>query len=192
MRHILIRGALLVALVSTGCATLDRQRIDKMSYQDRLKLASLHVADDQEQMAETVLKGAADREPDRPEAYAMLGDIYYTGHDLPQAALYYLKALERDGGDPVVLNNLAWVEMGMENYRSALSYIERAIEMAPKPLYPYLDTRARIQLSMGDLKGALSSAKMAFSLTPEREIRMRSELTEMFRVIEERIKGKAP
>ncbi|UCF30010.1 MAG: tetratricopeptide repeat protein [bacterium] len=184
MKDIWRMVALAALLSAVGCITVDQQRVTGMPYPDLLKLASIYIQEGNNPNAEMVLEDAVKSEPDRPEAYAMLGDIFYSKDDLPEAALYYLKALERNGEDTVVLNNLAWVEMGQENYSSALAYIERAVEMAPQPLYPYLDTRARIFRAMGDLDKALSSARIALSLTPEHEVEMRADLIKLIRSIE--------
>ena len=192
MRGIVRVAAFAALLFTVGCVTVDRPDVTTMAYADRLRLASLYIQDDQGERAESVLKDAVRRDPDRPEAYAMLGDIYYNGDELGDAALQYLKALERDSGDPVILNNLAWVEMERENFGPALANIDRAVRMAPIPLYPYLDTRTRILRAAGDLEGALSSAKLTLSLAPRQEVELRTELVELIRSLEIRIEKIGP
>lgn len=159
-----------------GCGVRQQVIVEEMPYEKRLLLARDYYEAGEDENAVVLLNEAAAQEPLRPEAHSMLGDIYYRSEEMTEAALEYRRAVERGDSDPVVLNNLAWVETSLGHHGAALSLVERAIEMAPVPLYPYLDTRARILRSMGNIKEARTSAKMALRLTPVHDIGMRQSL----------------
>jgi len=167
---------LAIMVFVAGCAVREQVTVEEVPYEKRLSMAEdYHEAGDVENAA-AILNEAVAREPDRPEAYSMLGDIYYGSEDLEGAAREYRRAVERGNSNPTVFNNLAWVETSLGRHGAALSLIERAIEMGPVPLYPYLDTRARILRSMGNLHEARTSAEMALRLTPARDTEMRHDL----------------
>ncbi|TNF45522.1 tetratricopeptide repeat protein [bacterium] len=179
---------LVITFIVAGCGARDHITVDEVPYEDRLSMAADFYQAGENQNAVATLKEAAAKTPHRPEAYSMMGDIYYASEDLEGAAREYRRAIERGDSDAAVLNNLAWVETSLGRHGSALSLIERAIEMAPVPLYPYLDTRARILRSMGNLEEARKSAEMALRLTPAQDIEMQQDLKTLLdnlRVLEE-------
>ncbi len=188
VRLYLILPLLVITAIMAGCAMRERTLVEEVPYEHQLELAAGYIQAGDDQNALIVLNESIARNPNRPEAYSMLGDIYYASEDLEGAAREYRRAIERGDSDPAVLNNLAWVKTSVGQHGSALSLIERAIEMAPVPLYPYLDTRARILRSMGNLEEARRSAEMALRLTPAQDIEMRQDLETLLddlRVLEE-------
>ncbi len=162
-----------------GCAGVRHPVAAETSYENRLTLAAGYIRSAENRRAEEVLSGAVADRPERPEAYAMLGDMFHSSGDLEMAAEEYRRSIEKGEDDPAVWNNLAWVESGLGYNGAALYHIEKAIEMAPFPLYPYLDTRARILKAMGNVEEARKGAAMALRLTPASDKRMRQALEKL-------------
>ena len=162
------------------------RRVDlKMPYEDRLQLASIYIQNDQPERAVPLLEDASVQDPGRPEAYAMLGEVLFLEGNLEGSARSLNRALETGGDDPVILNNLAWVEMGRGNAEKALSLTDRALRLNPVPLYPHLDTRARVLLGLGRPQEALEEATRALELVPAHDNRMRDRLEELVRELSE-------
>jgi tetratricopeptide (TPR) repeat protein len=155
-----------------------------MPYEDRLKLASIYIQGGQEDRAIPLLEDAVLQDKKRPEAWAMLGELYWLKGDLKLSSNNLQKALEAGGEDPVVLNNLAWVESAKGNPERALALADRAIARNPAPVFPYLETRARILMELGRYEEAAADARAARSLTPEYDTRMREQLDELIRELE--------
>jgi Tfp pilus assembly protein PilF len=155
-----------------------------MPYEDRLKLASIYIQNGQEERAIPILEDAVFQDKNRPEAWAMLGELYWLKGDLKVSSSHLQKALDAGGEDPVVLNNLAWVESAKGHPERALALIDRAIAKNPAPLFPYLETRAGVLMELGRYEEAAADARGARSLTPEYDKEMRKQLDELIRQIE--------
>jgi Tfp pilus assembly protein PilF len=155
-----------------------------MAYDDRVQLATIYMQSDQMDRARSVLQGAVSQEPHRKEAHTLLGEVYFVQGELALAEEQFESAVSTGGGDPVVLNNLAWVRVELGKTESALSAIDRAIALEPAPLYPYLDTRARVLAKLERREEALTDAQMALSLAPEHDIRAVNELKELIEELE--------
>jgi len=183
---ILTRRVLPIFLIWSlvSCAGPPRRDTLLMPYDDRLELASIYIQGGQEDKAVTLLEDAVVQEEGRPEAWAMLGELYWLKGDLTASSTYLEKALKAGGEDPVILNNLAWVESGKGNLERALALVDRAIARDPGTLYPYLETRARILLKLRRYEEAGADARAALSLTPDHDARMRAQLEELIREIE--------
>jgi Tfp pilus assembly protein PilF len=155
-----------------------------MPYEDRLQLASIYIQGGQEDKAIPLLEDAVNQEEDRPKAWAMLGELFWLKGDLKKSLIYLEKALKAGGEDPPVLNNLAWVESAKGNPYRALALVDRAIAMDPVPLYPYLETRARILMKLQRYEEAAADAHAALSLTPEYDNKMRAQIEELIKEID--------
>lgn len=178
-RSFLVLGFLLYILSLVGCAGPSVRDFSRMPYNDRLTLATIHRQSGEVELAKAVLKRAIEQYPDRPEASIRLGDILFLEDDLQDAADSYQAAVDAGSSDPVMLNNYAWVMTNMGRHGSALSLIERAVNLAPVPLYPYLDTRAMVLRALGNYREALKSAELALALTPDRDEKMRRHLEKL-------------
>lgn len=185
-KHLLV---ILVLLTILSCAGPSRRDTLQMPYDDRLKLASIYTQGGQEDKAVPLLEDAILQEEGRPEAWAMLGELFWLKGDLKRSANHLEKALDRGGEDPVILNNLAWVESSRGNNDRALALADRAIVMDPVPLYPYLETRARILVTLERFHEAAADARAALALTPGHDRKMRDQLQGLIREIEERGTG---
>jgi tetratricopeptide (TPR) repeat protein len=155
-----------------------------MPYDDRLRLASIYIQNGQHERAVPLLNDATIQDPLRSEAHAMLGEVLYFQGNLEDSARSLRMALEAGGEDPVVLNNLAWVEMERGNPGKALSLTDRALGMNPVPLYPYLDTRARVLRALDRSEEALREAETALKMVPDHDARMRGRLEELVKELE--------
>lgn len=181
--RIITVAVLLVTVVS--CAGPPRRATPQMPYGDRIQLASIYIQSGQTDKAIPLLEDAADQDRDRPEAWAMLGELYWLKGDLEESSKHLEKALQKGGEDPLVLNNLAWVESAKGHPERALALADRAMALDPVPLYPYLETRARILLKLKLYSEASADANAALSLTPAYDVGMRKQLEELIGEIEE-------
>ncbi len=176
-------------LILASCAGPAR-RVDRtMPYEDRLQLASIYIQNQRPDKAVPVLEDAAAQEPARSEAHAMLGDVLFEGGDLEGSARSYARALEVGGDDPVVLNNLAWVELKRGNPEESLEMIDRALALNPVPMYPFLDTRARVLAALGRYEEALRDARAALRIAPEYDTEMVRKLEVFIRELEKKAPG---
>lgn len=185
----LFPGVLVFVLVLASCAGPAR-RVDRaMPYEDRMRLASIYVQSERLDKAVPVLEDAADQEPGRSEAHAMLGEVLFLGGDLEGSARSLTRALEVGGDDPVVLNNLAWVELKRGNLKEAFAMIERALGTNPVPMYLYLDTRARILQALERYEEALRDARAALRIAPDHDAEAVSKLENLIRELEKMAPG---
>ncbi len=189
MIRISLASFLVSVLFMASCAGPIRRVDMKMPYEDRLRLASIYIQNDQPERAVPLLEDASVQNPGRPEAYAVLGEVLFLKGDLEGSARSLTRALETGGDDPVILNNLAWVEMGRGDAEKALSLTDRALRVNPVPLYPYLDTRARVLLELGRPQEALEEAATALELLPDYDNRMRDRLEELVRELRGKTQG---
>jgi Tfp pilus assembly protein PilF len=189
MTVVILRPVLcaILAITVVSCAGPSRRDTLTMPYEDRLQLASIYIQGGQVEKAVPLLEDAVNQERDRPEAWAMLGELFWVKGDLEKSSTYLEKALKAGGEDPLILNNLAWVESAKENPDRALALVDRAVAMDPVPLYPYFETRARILMKLQRYEEALADASAALSLTPDYDKKMREQLGELIKEIEEKV-----
>ena len=174
----------LLAVTVISCAGVSVRDFVVMPYEDRIQLASIYIQGGQQDQAIPLLEDAITQEEGRPEAWAMLGELFWLKGDLKESSIHFEKALETGGEDPMILNNLAWIESEKDNPDRALALVDRAIAMDPAPLYPYLETRARILMKLQRYDEAAADARAALSLTPEYDRKMRTQLEELIKEIE--------
>jgi len=184
--HRLLLCALLAATL-VSCAGLSRRDSLVMPYDDRLRLASIYIQGGQQDQAIPLLEDAVIQEEWRPEAWAMLGELFWLKGNLKESSIHFERALKTGGEDPLILNNLAWVESAKGHSDRALALVDRAIAMDPAPLYPYLETRARILVKLRRYDEAAADARAALSLTPEYDVKMREQLEELIREMEKKV-----
>lgn len=177
------------AFLLASCAIPVRRGHREMAYEDRLRLASIYIQSERFARAVPLLEDAAAQEPGRPEAHSMLGEVLFLSGDLEGAARSLYLALDAGGDDPLVLNNLAWIEVQRGRAQEALGLIERALKSDPVPLYPYLDTRARVLQALGRRGEALQDALTARRIVPEHDARMISQLEDLIRELEKEAPG---
>ena len=112
------------------------------------------------------IEEAVARSPDAAPLLVSLGAVRELQGRYREAEELYRRAIERDGGDGVPLNNLAWLTALREgDAPRALELIDRAIDLdGPEP--ELLDTRAVVYLSLGRWTEALDDLNEAVAATP--------------------------
>ncbi|WP_456460365.1 tetratricopeptide repeat protein [Reichenbachiella sp.] len=69
--------------------------------------------------------------PNSYQALAMTGDLYYNINDRPKGREYYLKAVEIDGSNYNIWQNILSLDLEMEDYDAVIEHSEKAIENFP-------------------------------------------------------------
>lgn len=115
-------------------------------------------------LMETVLEREIRDNPNDPNLYIALGDVYYQQNKYPEAIQAYEKSLSISRDNSHALNNLAWLLATCEEikYRNP----ERALELALKAVHiekaPHiLDTLAESYYVNGNYKEAIETEKEA-------------------------------
>lgn len=177
--------ALVLFVVLSSCAGPDRKDSLQMPYEDRIQLSSIYIQSGKMDQAVPLLEDAVIQDKNKPQAWAMLGEISYSKGDLDGAVSHLQKALETGGDDPEILNNLAWIEMERGDSPKALTLVNRALALDPEPRYPYLDTRARILAKLGKYQDALTDARAARDLVSEGNMGSIEDLGELIDELED-------
>jgi len=178
-------------IVLPSCAGPDRKASLLMPYDDRIQLASIYIQSGKSEQAVGVLEDATTQDKDRPEAWAMLGEISYSEGDLDEATKHLERALEAGAEDPEILNNLAWVQMARGDAAKALTLVNRALALNPEPRYAYLDTRARILVKLERYEEALTDARAARNLVPDPDSKVAGDLDDLIAELEVLASGDA-
>ena len=105
-----------------------------------------------------------DRKDDRVARH-VLATSYISNDDHDSAIRESERLLEKEGRNPVVLNNLAWLYQQKGDDRAA-SYAERALGQAPKSS-AILDTLGWILVEKGEMPRALELLRKANTLAPQ-------------------------
>ncbi|WP_422361250.1 tetratricopeptide repeat protein [Reichenbachiella sp.] len=69
--------------------------------------------------------------PNSYQALAMTGDLYYNINNRPKGREYYLKAVEIDGSNYNIWQNILSLDLEMEDYDAVIEHSEKAIENFP-------------------------------------------------------------
>ncbi len=69
--------------------------------------------------------------PNSYQALAMTGDLYYNINDRPKGREYYLKAVEIDGSNYNIWQNILSLDLELEDYDAVIKHSEMAIENFP-------------------------------------------------------------
>jgi Tfp pilus assembly protein PilF len=176
---------LILLIILSSCAGPDRRDSLQMPYDDRIQLASIYIQSGKSDQAVGILEDATLQDKDRPQAWAMLGEISYSEGNLDEAASQRERALEAGGEDPAILNNLAWVEMARGDAAGALTLVNRALVLNPDPRYAYLDTRARILAKLERYEKGLIDARAARDLVPDSDSKAAGDLDDLITELQE-------
>jgi Tfp pilus assembly protein PilF len=175
---------LVLSIVLSSCAGPDRRTSLQMPYDDRIQLASIYIQSGKSDQAVGILEDATLQDKDRPQAWAMLGEISYSDGNLDEAASHLERALKAGGEDPAILNNLAWIEMARGDAARALTLVNRALLINPDPRYAYLDTRARILAKLKRYEEGLMDARTARDLVPDPDSKVAGDLDDLIGELE--------
>ena len=69
--------------------------------------------------------------PDSYQALAMTGDLYYNINDRPKGREYYLKAVEIDGSNYNIWQNILSLDLELEDYDAVIEHSKKALENFP-------------------------------------------------------------
>jgi tetratricopeptide (TPR) repeat protein len=190
---VIYRKILMLALIIVlfSCAGPERKSSLQMPYDDRIQLASIYIQSGKSDQAVVLLENATIQDKDRPQAWAMLGEISYSEGDLDEAASHLERALEAGGENPEILNNLAWVQRARGDAARALTLVDRALLLKPEPRYAYLDTRARILGKLERYEEALTDARAARDLVPNQDSQAAGDLNDLIAELETLASGGA-
>ena len=102
------------------------------------------------------------------ETYKLAAIDFKYKHKQKEIEEKYSDSKDNEDNDPEKLNILAYeyARSGLENWRDALSTINKAIELNPKEAN-YYDSRGEILLMMGDQKNALKMWQKVMELDPD-------------------------
>ncbi|WP_448565167.1 XrtA/PEP-CTERM system TPR-repeat protein PrsT [Thalassotalea ganghwensis] len=92
----------------------------------------------------------------------------YLGLDRKKAIQHYIKLLETQPENIIVLNNLAWLSMDLGDLDQALNYAKRAYEIKPD-LPNVVDTYGMVTFKQGDQLKAWKLLKKAYELSNHQE-----------------------
>ncbi len=104
-------------------------------------------------------------QPDNTFSLAHRGTAYLLAGDLERARRDFATVARLQPNDADALNSIAWGYVLGGYGQDGIAQIERALVMQPDNPH-YLDTRAHVREAMGDLSGALTDFRRAFSLKP--------------------------
>ncbi len=175
---------LIMHVLVAGCAGPPLREVPQLSYDELLDLADVHTRAGWRTDAIHVLEEAGFMELERYEAFVLLGEIRYGMGDLIQAESDLNRAISIESENPVILNNLAWIQLESGRPERALHTIERALDIGPVPVYPYLDTQTRVLLNLGRYEDALEIAHMTIDLIPDHDPKARQALEALVEEIE--------
>jgi tetratricopeptide (TPR) repeat protein len=99
----------------------------------RLELASYLTEQHDLPAARAELSIVAGNAPDDPNLDSTLGDKYQSAGDLPDALIYYRKAIADDPQNTAVLEKGGRVAYALDNYATAHSLLTRALQQAAPP-----------------------------------------------------------
>jgi Flp pilus assembly protein TadD len=113
----------------------------------------------QHEAAITTMTGWLEHRPQDHEMHLTLANLYLALNRHDEAITNFQQVLEYAPDHVVALNNLAWL-LRAEDAEQALSFAERAVELAPQSA-PIYDTLGVIQLEMGQPVQALATLREA-------------------------------
>ncbi len=112
------------------------------------------------------LETAVRMDPSSPAAQAALGAGLQTAGRLDEAAAHYEQALALRGPDPDVFYNLARIQIGRRDYKSAKQNLLHAVAINPDHVnaYAWLGTA---DLELGDYRETIAASQRALELDPK-------------------------
>jgi len=113
-----------------------------------------------------LLKALIKRYPDEKNAHLLLGRFAYNDNDFEKALEHFQIALDIDPIFKRAQNFLAYSYSGLNNYDSAITAINRYVELSPNEPNPY-DSQGDIYARFGKLDLAIESYKRALDINPE-------------------------
>ena len=136
-----IFGALILLI---SCCAAPRIVVfdDPLSAEEHNELGVIYEQKGMYDLAEKEYKQASAKEKAWAIPYFNLGNLAYKKGDLKLAEGYYHKALDREGNNPDIMNNLASLLHDMGRNEEAKVLIDKALAIAHKA--EYIDTKQKI------------------------------------------------
>jgi len=140
----------------------------KASEKDRLLIEGYYAWLKEGNAAEGMrcFKEIAEKYPREKMAHKALGINYDSQKLVDEAIKEYNKVLELDPKDGMLLNQLAGVYAGRENYEKAFEYLERYVLVSPGDPNPF-DTMGDVYNQMGQLDEAIAKYREAADVKPD-------------------------
>jgi putative PEP-CTERM system TPR-repeat lipoprotein len=130
-----------------------------------LELTALRKTVGKNAEAKKGLQDWLDKHPDDIAVRLSLANTLEQQNDVPAAQLQYMAVLQKEPGNIMALNNLAWNQREKDP-KQALEYIRKAVQASPN-VPVLLDTMAVIESLNGDHAAAQKTMEHALSLAPQ-------------------------
>ncbi len=128
---------------------------------------------------EKIIQRELDKNPDSPNHYSMLGDLYYSNKNYSKTIKAYEQSIALAPDNPQVLNNLAWLyaTCEVERFRDpkkALKLAEKAAEIEKSP--HILDTLAESFYVNSQFEKAVATEMRALDLATKNRTHYENQL----------------
>jgi len=128
---------------------------------------------------EKIIQRELDKNPDNPNHYSMLGDLYYSNKNYSKTIEAYEQSIALAPDNPQVLNNLAWLyaTCEVERFRDpkkALELAEKAAEIEKSP--HILDTLAESFYANSQFEKAVAAEMGALDLVTKNRTHYENQL----------------
>ena len=128
---------------------------------------------------EKIIQRELDKNPDSPNHYSMLGDLYYSNKNYSKTIKAYEQSIALEPDNPQVLNNLAWLyaTCEVERFRDpkkALKLAEKAAEIEKSP--HILDTLAESFYVNSHFEKAVEAEMVALDLATKNRTHYENQL----------------
>jgi tetratricopeptide (TPR) repeat protein len=115
--------------------------------------------------AETICRGVLDRAPNHPFAYDILGLIAQRQDALPQALMFFERAIAADGRQPVFRQHVASVYFVFGRHKDAIAQLLTALKLKPDFIEASCDL-AKCYLFQGKFDEAVGLFRRALAVAP--------------------------
>jgi tetratricopeptide (TPR) repeat protein len=119
--------------------------------------------------AETLLKRAAELDPDNPKCYEKLGSLYNITGRLPEALVQMERMSKVDPANPYCYLNIGKLSTRLKQYDKAENAFRNAIKAAPNLSVGYRELARLYLTGSANLEKALELAKKAVDMEPSAE-----------------------
>ena len=138
------------------------------SSQNSVYLAGAYMGNKEEQKAVKVLDHYLTIDPNDSRIKTMLAGLYLAG-DTNKAIAIYTDVVEKQPGNVIAHNNLAWLYLEQSKLDKALTHAKEAFALAPH-IPNIADTYGKVLLKSGDKRAALKYATQASDLAQGKDI----------------------
>lgn len=137
--------------------------LDNSDIHYRFRLAVLYHLNNENEIAERVVKVVIDLAPDVADHFALMGDILEDNSDHANAKANYDRAIALDANESIYFHNRGVSKLGLGEYHEAITDFSTAIKLEPE-VYEYFGNRAKAYIALGKYEDALDDFSKALSL----------------------------